>query len=158
MKANFAYYICTRWDVYKEWYSIINSYIKIKDLIVLVKQGGGMGDLEGTFCPSHEFMMFCHNGTHKIRGIRESNVWEFDTVAHAFYIHPTQKPVSLVENAIKHSSDEGDNVLDLFCGSGTSLVACENTGRIGFGMEKDPFYVAVTLQRFKNLGIEVKLI
>lgn len=158
MKPDFAYYICTRWDVYSEWFNIVKEFINVKDLIVLAKQGGGMGDLEGTYSPSHEFMLFCHNGNHKIRGIRESNIWEFDKVNVSSYIHPTQKPVSLVEKAIKHSSDEGDNILDLFCGSGTTLVACENTRRIGFGMEKDPFYVAVILQRFKNIGFEAELI
>ena len=59
------------------------------------------------------------------------------------------KPLALVERAIANSSRAGDRVLDLFLGSGTPLIACERTGRVGVGLEIDPRYVDITVQRWR---------
>ena len=72
-------------------------------------------------------------------------------------VHPTQKPVALAEWALQKFGKEGDAVLDLFVGSGFTLVACERLGRRGFGMELSPEYVAVTLERLARLGLEPEL-
>lgn len=64
------------------------------------------------------------------------------------YVHPTQKPVELIETALKNSSKEGDIVLDLFAGSGSTIIACEKFGRIAYTMELDPKYVATVLTRY----------
>jgi DNA modification methylase len=64
------------------------------------------------------------------------------------------KPPELVARAINNSSRAGESVLDLFLGSGTTIVACEQTGRIGYGMEIEPKYVAVTLQRLADIDLE----
>jgi len=64
--------------------------------------------------------------------------------------HPTMKPVELAVRAIQYSSRAGGNVLDLFGGSGTSLIAAEQTGRKAFLMELDPLYADVIVQRFEN--------
>ena len=65
--------------------------------------------------------------------------------------HPTMKPVELIRRCLKNSSKPGERVLDPFCGSGSTLVACEATGRRGYGMEIDPSYCDVVLARFKEL-------
>lgn len=65
--------------------------------------------------------------------------------------HPTMKPVDLIEYQIKNSSRRGDLVMDLFGGSGTTIIACENTGRTGLLMELDPKYVDVIVKRWQNL-------
>jgi len=59
---------------------------------------------------------------------------------------------------VMNSSKKGEVVYDPFCGSGTTLLACEQLGRIGFGIELDPRYVAVTLERLSALGLKPKLI
>ncbi len=64
-------------------------------------------------------------------------------------LHPTMKPVELVERAIRNSSKSRDIVLDLFGGSGTTLIACERTGRAGRLMELDPRYVDVIVERWQ---------
>ena len=64
-------------------------------------------------------------------------------------LHPTQKPLALVERTIGNSSRPGDRILDPFCGSGTTLIACERTGRRGIGIELDPRYVAATIARWE---------
>ena len=64
--------------------------------------------------------------------------------------HPTMKPIGLFDYQIKNSSKEGEIVLDLFGGSGTTIMACEQNGRIGYMMEYDPHYVDVIIQRWEN--------
>lgn len=65
--------------------------------------------------------------------------------------HPTMKPVELFAYIIQNSSKNGDTVLDLFGGSGTTIISCEQTGRIGYSMELDPKYCDVILKRYENL-------
>jgi DNA modification methylase len=64
-------------------------------------------------------------------------------------LHPTMKPVALVERAIENSSLKGDVVLDTFAGSGTTLIACETTGRTACLVEIDPRYVDVIVRRWQ---------
>lgn len=64
------------------------------------------------------------------------------------YVHPTQKPVELIENALFNSSKQGDIVVDFFGGSGSTLIACQKTGRVAFSMELDPRFADVILTRY----------
>ena len=64
-------------------------------------------------------------------------------------LHPTMKPLALIERAINNSSQPGDKVLDLFLGSGSTLIASERTGRICYGMELEPLYVDIAVMRFE---------
>lgn len=65
-------------------------------------------------------------------------------------IHPTMKPVGLFDYQIKNNTKGGDIVLDLFNGSGTTIMACEQNGRIGYAMELDPRYVDATIKRWET--------
>jgi len=68
-------------------------------------------------------------------------------------LHPTMKPIALVQHHIQNSSERGDVVLDLFGGSGTTLIACERSGRINRSMELDPRYCDAIVQRWQaNTG------
>jgi DNA modification methylase len=69
-------------------------------------------------------------------------------------LHPTQKPVALMDWILKELAKDCRVVLDLFSGSGVVLAACENTGRIGRAIELSPAYVAVTLERLSKMGLE----
>lgn len=64
--------------------------------------------------------------------------------------HPTMKPVDLIQYQVENSSRAGDTVLDLFGGSGSTLIACEKTGRINRSMELDPKYVDVIVRRWQQ--------
>ena len=66
-------------------------------------------------------------------------------------LHPTMKPVALVANAIKDGSRENDIVLDVFGGSGTTMIAAEQLGRTCYMMELDPKYVDVIIQRYEKM-------
>lgn len=67
----------------------------------------------------------------------------------ALALHPTVKPVGLVADALLDTSNHGGIILDPFCGSGTTLVACHRTGRVGRGIELDPIYVDVAIRRME---------
>ncbi len=66
--------------------------------------------------------------------------------------HPTMKPIKLVSKAIKASSERNDIVLDTFLGSGSTIIACEETGRVGYGMELEPKYVQVIIDRWEKFA------
>ena len=89
-------------------------------------------------------------------GRNRSNVWRYSGVnsfgaarMEELRIHPTVKPVALVADAIKDCTRRGDIVLDTFCGSGTTILACERVGRRGHGVEIDPAYVDVAVRRWQ---------
>ena len=65
--------------------------------------------------------------------------------------HPTIKPLNLVERHIKHTTQENDIVLDCFCGSGTTCVACKNTNRRYIGIELNPKWYKVAVDRLNNI-------
>ena len=65
--------------------------------------------------------------------------------------HPTIKPLELVKRHIKHTTQENDIVLDCFCGSGTTCVACKETGRRYIGMEIDPEYHKIAVDRLNGI-------
>lgn len=78
----------------------------------------------------------------------ESTVWDFDRDKVTTYVHPTQKPVTLGANAMRNSTKPNQIVLDLFTGSGSSIMAAEQTGRICYGMELDPKFCDVIRKRY----------
>lgn len=76
-------------------------------------------------------------------------MWQINK-PHKNDLHPTMKPVELVERAIRNSSRPGDTVLDCFGGSGTTLIASEKTGRRARVMELDPKYADVIVRRWQD--------
>jgi DNA modification methylase len=79
----------------------------------------------------------------------QGDVWCFDK-PRLNDLHPTMKPVELIERAITNSSQPGDTVLDTFSGSGSTVIACEKTGRQGRLIEIDPIYVDVSVRRWQR--------
>ena len=78
----------------------------------------------------------------------QGDVWQFPKPS-ASELHPTMKPVGLIERAIANSSPPGAIVLDLFAGSGTTIIAAERQGRTCYALELEPAYVQVALERWK---------
>ncbi len=78
----------------------------------------------------------------------QGDVWHVEKPT-ASPLHPTMKPLSLMERAIQNSSAPGDLVLDTFLGSGSTLIACERMGRSCFGVELDPLYVDIARMRWE---------
>ena len=137
------------------------------NICVWDKGSGGMGSL---YRSRHEFVhVFKKPGgkhTNNIElgkhGRYRTNVWSVPGLnrfsrerQELLSLHSTVKPVALITEAIMDCSDRGQFVLDPFCGSGTTLIAAELTGRVARCMELDPLYVDTAIRRFeKRFGIE----
>lgn len=171
-------YICTTWKTADKWIELFKQYYDLTNVIIWDKGGGGIGDLFHTFSTDYEMILVCNNG-HEIKGKRYGSVWNFTNQEITKmkkeellnivleqkkfysiwqekkdnpneYVHPTQKPVSLSARAIRSSTDIGDNVVDLFGGSGSTVMACEQTGRNCYTMELDPKYCDVIIKRWET--------
>lgn len=104
-----------------------------------------------------EFVMYGWKGKHKFYGNNnETNVFEFDKPIKS-KLHPTMKPVELIKRLINNSSKAGDIVYDAFLGSGTTLIAAQELGRICYGTELDEHYCDVIILRWVNYMKEAGL-
>lgn len=99
----------------------------------------------------HEPIFYTWKKTHKYFGAGKyhTSTWFIDRPREA-KLHPTMKPVELVENALMNSTTKKWVVLDPFIGSGTTMIACENLNRYCRGIDLEPINVAITLQRYED--------
>ena len=107
----------------------------------------------------HEPVLYAFKDTAKHKWYsdrKQTTVWEFDRPTKS-KLHPTMKPIPLIAYPIQNSSAPNGIVLDLFGGSGSTLIACEQLDRICYMMELDPKYVAVIVKRYVqmtgNMGV-----
>ena len=139
-------------------------YHELKNLIVWNKDNGGMGAF---YRSKHELIFAFKNGSAKHvnnfelgqHGRYRTNVWDYAGInslkegrAEELAMHPTVKPVDLVADAILDCSTRGGIVLDSFAGSGTTIVAAEQTCRRCFAVELDPHYCDVCIERWQNMS------
>jgi DNA modification methylase len=100
---------------------------------------------------AHEPCLFMVKGSPYFTDDRtKTTVWDFGGYDKSKNVHPTQKPVFIPEEAINNSSKQGSNVLDLFGGSGSTLIACEKLSRNAYVMELDPKYCDVIVKRWED--------
>jgi site-specific DNA-methyltransferase (adenine-specific) len=142
--------------VFASWKNLVEDvielrkYFDIKNVIVWHKGGGGMGDLKHTLATDYEVAIVGHKGRCRLRGKREGSVWRVDKVAPGKMVHPTEKPVELLEKLVCKFTDADAVVLDAFSGSGSTGVACINTGRRFIGMEQDVGYFVTAANRIEE--------
>lgn len=140
-------YICFTWRTYAEFEDAINQAgEEIKACIVWDKKSIGLGN--SNYRPQHEFIFY--TGGQWYGNKSQADVWQMSRGATGDYVHPTQKPVELIEGAINNSSKKGDIITDAFLGSGSTLIAAEKTNRKCYGMELDPKYVDVIIKRWQE--------
>jgi len=77
-------------------------------------------------------------------------IWKVGKDGVSEYLHPTQKPVEINQRVLENFTAENENVLDLFGGSGSNLIACEKMNRKCYMMELDPKYIEVIIQRYQE--------
>ena len=122
---------------------------QVKHELVWVKNSPtfSMGRLDYDY--QHEPICFGWNKGHKKvgKGRFTKSIWQIDKPRKAGD-HPTMKPIELVANALENSSESNDNILDVFGGSGSTLIACEQLGRNCYMMELDPKYCDVIRKRY----------
>lgn len=157
------HFVCMDWRHLPELLAAGDvAYSELKNLITWVKSNAGMG----TFYRSqHELVLVYKHGTAPHTntfglgetGRHRSNVWQYAGVnsfgknQKDLALHPTVKPVAMVKDAIRDVTKRREIVLDPFGGSGTTLIAAEQTGRIARVMELDPIYCDVICRRFEEL-------
>ena len=162
-KNGALHYICMDW---RHAYEVITAardvYTEQRNLCVWNKSNAGMGSF---YRSKHELVFVFKNGDAKpINNIAlgkaeryRTNVWDYQS-ASAFSktrnddlaAHPTIKPVDMVADAILDASHRGDLILDPFVGSGTTILAAEQTGRRAAAMEISPAYVDLAIRRFEK--------
>ena len=108
-----------------------------------------MGRLDYDY--QHEPICYGWNKSHVFygNGDQQKSIWKYDKPRKCD-LHPTMKPIELIANAIKNSSINGDIVMDLFGGSGSTLIACEQLKRRCYMCELDPRYVDVIVDRWEK--------
>ena len=142
-------FIWSTWKVINKWIENMKAIGEISNMVVWFKGGGGLGDLKKTFGTDWELALVYNRG-HELEGKRIGSVWSIKKDAASKYIHPTQKPVALAEEAIGKCSKPGYIVADFFGGSGSTLIGCENLKRKCYMMEFEPAYVDVIIDRWER--------
>ena len=138
------------WKNLAEDYNKLAEYFDIKNVIVWDKGGGGIGDLAHSLLTDYELAIVAHKGQALIRGKRDGSVWREGKVFNMSMLHPTEKPVPLIERIIAKFSDEGAHVLDCYAGGGSTLIACKNLNRKYTGIEINEEYYKVINERLSQ--------
>jgi len=158
LKVNGACYIWFSDSNLLSLYSAAKKFGDVHALILWVKNGG-YSAMNANYKQKHEPCLYWKpkNTTLKFIGdTTETTIWEINKDGKNKH-HPTQKPVELAYKAI--TNHDAKSVLDLFGGSGSTLIACEQTNRTCFMMELDPKYVDVIIARWEKLtGLTAELI
>jgi DNA modification methylase len=132
--------------------SLAKLPLKLRAVIQWYKIKSGLGAFMSQYIPNCEPCMYLHKegcSPSWYGPTNEKTVWELKKESTNNF-HPTQKPVELPERAITNSTKQGDSVLDLFGGSGSTLIACEKIGRLARVMELDPKYCDVIVKRWED--------
>ena len=148
LKDNTAVYFFCSWhnvDIFKQ---AIEKKFKIKNILIWEKNNTSMGDLKGSYAPKYEMIIFAHKGRKLLNGFRYADVIKANRTGNK--VHPTEKPVDLLELFIKNSSNENEVVFDGFMGSGSCGVACVNTNRNFIGIELDKGYFDIAEKRINE--------
>jgi len=142
-------YICVSPIMQKPFFDWLEAAgKKISAVNVWDKRQPGLGYMH--YRRQTEFILFVSGRQFKKGDKSDFDLWSISRDNGSDYQHGTQKPVALPSRAIENSSKSGDMVLDLFGGSGSSLIACEKTGRSNRSMELDPKYCDVIIKRWQD--------
>lgn len=144
------------------FYATVNTYellkplkdngIELNSIIVWNKINTGYADMNSNYKNKYEPCFYGKRKGRKLNFVGATNectVWDIEKDRNNT-LHPTQKPIALPARAIKNSSKKGEIVLDLFGGSGSTLIACEQLNRTCYMMELDPKYYDVIVKRWEN--------
>lgn len=155
------HYLFMDWRHLAEMTEAIAQYAEMKNLICWNKQSAGMGSF---YRSQHELIFVMKNGTSPHinnfglgeKGRHRTNVWDYPGLSgwsndrtEQLAMHPTVKPVAMIADAIRDCSRKNGIVVDCFGGSGTTLMAADQTGRRARLIELDPAYVDVTICRWQ---------
>jgi DNA modification methylase len=151
VKPGASMYVCHASSVQREFQNALEAAgFDVRCQIIWAKNTFAWG--HGRYKFQHEPIFYCHVAKQKdpwYGDKSQSTLWQEKKPA-ANRLHPTMKPVELIERALVNSSKGGDCVLDLFGGSGSTLIACERRNRHARLMELDPKYADVIVKRWQE--------
>lgn len=143
--------IFTRWDIQQQFIdSMSNNGMKPKNVIIWDKVIHGMGDLKRAYGSRYESIIYWSNQGFRFIDKRPTDIIRAQRVNANKLVHPNEKPSELLETLIKQTVPKNGAVLDLFMGSGSTGVACKNTGRNFIGIELDKTYFDIATKRINN--------
>src|SRR5574344_2203546 len=146
--------------IFCSWHNVdilkkeIENYFPIKNILIWAKNNTGMGDLINDYAPQYEMIIYCNPNGKKLNGGRDSNILRYKRTNNE--LHPTQKPVDLMQYLIQKSTKNGDLVLDTFSGSAPVAIACHNLNRNFICIEKDYDYWKASVERLENAQADRK--
>lgn len=148
-------YIFTAYQVVKEWLALSDDLSRHgfvrKAVLVWEKDGPGMGDLE-SWGQGHEFIIYLKKGRRERTDARRSGVLHVPQLRPTDLIHPHEKPTALLELFIKHSTSEGDFLVDPFGGSGSLVRAARNLRRNAVAIEYDETNFDYATKKLEGTG------
>ena len=135
---------------------MLQAGLKFAQLLIWVKTHAVIGRMD--YAPQHELIAYGWYGVHEFLKSKDKSVLVCPK-PNKSKMHPTTKPLDLIRRLILNSTRIGDVVYDGFLGSGTALLACEQTKRVCIGVELDPEYCQTIIDRFQKLtGLKAKKI
>jgi len=153
VKPNSSLYVCHGSSYQREFQNALESSgFNVRCQLIWAKNTFGWGF--GRYKFQHEPIFYCHVAGEKDRWFgdkTQSTLWE-ENKPSANRLHPTMKPVELIERALVNSSKSGDLVVDLFGGSGSTLIGCERLGRRARLMEIDSRYADCIVRRYQEFS------
>ena len=132
--------------------ALANEGYEVRATIIWNKSLAQFGALSAQYKTKHEPCLYAFkkgNAPYWYGPTNEVTVWDVDRASKNEF-HPTQKPIELAARALRNSSKKGDVVLDVFLGSGSTLIAADQLNRVCYGMEIDPKYCQVILERYQK--------
>lgn len=141
LKEDAHFYLFGSIDYVGQLRPIIEKYLTLKNILIWDRKIIGMGDLK-SYGKSFDIIYFGINKKWKdLNGTRDKDLLSFNRCDPNKMIHPTEKPIDLLEYLIKKSTNEGDLILEPFAGGGSTLLAAKNTNRLCTGIEIEENYV-----------------
>jgi DNA modification methylase len=157
-------YVFCDWRSWPSWWEVAKATrLEPKNLLVWDKGGSGLGnnwantyELVGFFTNMPRQKTMQHRRTAGQRAVLHANIIRANRPSGKTRSHNAQKPTDLLAEILNHATLAGERVLDPYVGSGSTLVACEQTERAGVAVDVDPGWIAVTLDRLARMGLSIE--
>lgn len=157
LTANGSLFVFCRWDTQEQFRAAISKFFNVKSQVIWDRGVHGLGDLNAQYAPCHDVAWFATKGKFSFPNGRPKSVYRVDRLPANELLHPTQKPLSLMRVIINDLTVPGNTVFDPFMGSGTTGVACVQTGRRFLGCEISEQYFEIAKRRIEAAQMQPRL-
>lgn len=152
-----ALFVFCRWDVQFAFYEAIARHWRIRSQVIWDRGVHGLGDLDSQYAPCHDVCWFATQGNYRFPNGRPKSIYHVDRVHAGALVHPTQKPLALMQIIVSDLTCVDDLVVDPFMGSGTTAVACAKLHRRFWGCEIDKAFYDIARKRVDEINQQPEL-